>query len=403
MSEPRSRFRSAPLLLSGLLALPGLTAVALVLLPPVSWSAWQYGLLALEFALFLTVPAALGLALALFAYGPRRAAPLLLAGLNAVLLVAALVPAASLWSTARDEGAPLRMSEYTAGLATSADREPLTLEYAEADGEPLVLDVWKPSEPADEPLPVVVNVHGGADDLPQSLLPRWDTWLADGEDPATGATGSDPQRRVVFDADYRFFPDEDWAAPVRDVRCALGWVHENAAEYGGDPGRIAVSGQSAGALLALLATYGDDHPPSCDTEVPEVAAVIAWYSGTDVTADAADLPWRLLRSPVNEELTELEERMMGGSPEEVPQEYAAMSPIRLVGPDTPPTLLLTAGHDLFLGPQDNRRMAAALAGAGVPHHHVELPWAEHMYDLNWGGLASQITRHSIDGFLREHH
>ncbi|GAA1078180.1 hypothetical protein GCM10009642_13670 [Nocardiopsis metallicus] len=244
---------------------------------------------------------------------------------------------------------------------------------------------------------------GGADDLPQSLLPRWDTWLADGEDPATGATGSDPQRRVVFDADYRFFPDEDWAAPVRDVRCALGWVHENAAEYGGDPGRIAVSGQSAGALLALLATYGDDHPPSCDTEVPEVAAVIAWYSGTDVTADAADLPWRLLRSPVNDELTELEERMMGGSPEEVPQEYAAMSPIRLVGPDTPPTLLLTAGHDLFLGPQDNRRMAAALAGAGVPHHHVELPWAEHMYDLNWGGLASQITRHSIDGFLREHH
>ncbi|WP_017581486.1 alpha/beta hydrolase [Nocardiopsis valliformis] len=390
------------------MALPGLGATALVLLPPVSWGAWQYGLLALEFALFLALPAALGLLLALLSRRPRPRdthprVTLALAGLNAALLAAALAPAVSLWSTARAEGTPLRLSEYTAGPATSADRAPLTLEYAEADGEPLVLDVWEPVEPADAPLPVVVNIHGGADDLPQSLLPRWDTWLADGGDSETGATGTDPQRRVVFDVDYRFFPDDDWAAPVRDVRCALGWVHENAAEYGGDPERIAVSGQSAGALLALLATYSSDHPPSCDTGVPEVAAVVAWYPGTDVTADAADLPWRLLRSPVNDELTELEERMMGGSLNEIPQEYAAMSPVRLVGPNTPPTLLLTAGHDLFLSPEDNRRMAAALDKAGVPHHHVELPWTEHMYDLNWGGFASQITRHAIDGFLREHH
>ncbi|WP_017585920.1 alpha/beta hydrolase [Nocardiopsis ganjiahuensis] len=408
MPEPEfaPRPRTALLVLSGLLALPGVAATALVLLPPVSWSAWQYALLALEFSLFLTLPAVLGLVLALYAYRFRRRASLALAGLNAVLLTTSLVPAASLWSAARAEGATLSLTEYTAGTATSADREPLTVEYAEADGVPLVLDVWEPAEPSDEPLPVVVNIHGGADDLPQSLLPRWDTWLADGGDPATGPSGggdADPQRRVVFDVDYRYFPEDDWAAPVRDVRCALGWVRENAAGHGGDPERIAVSGQSAGALLALLATYGDDHRPSCDTEVPEVDAVIAWYAGTDVTADAAAFPRRLLASPVNDELVELEERMMGGSVEEVPEEYAAMSPIRLVGPDTPPTLLLTAGHDLFLSPEDNRRMAAELAEQGVPYRHVELPWAEHMYDLNWGGLASQITRHSVDAFLREHH
>ncbi len=402
---PVPRSRTALLALSALSTLPGIAATALVLLPPVSWSAWQFALLALEFSLFLALPAALGLVLALFGYRFRRRAALTLAGLNATLLAASLVPAASLWSTAHAEGAPLRISEYTAGLATSAVRAPRTVEYAEADGEPLVLDVWEPAEPSERPLPVVVNIHGGAEDLPQSLLPRWDTWLADGEDPATGMSDTDavPQRRVVFDVDYRYFPDDDWAAPVRDIRCALGWVHENAAGYGGDPERIAVSGQSAGALLALLATYGDDHPPSCDTTVPEVAAVVAWYPGTDVTADAVTLPRRLLASPVNAELTELEERTMGGSVEEAPEEYAAMSPIRLIGPDTPPTLLLTAGHDLFLDPEDNRRMAAALAGAGVPHRHVELPWTEHMYDLNWGGFASQVTRHTIDDFLGEHH
>ncbi|GAB3711759.1 alpha/beta hydrolase [Nocardiopsis oceani] len=423
MTEPartRHPARTALLVLAGLLALPGTAATLLVLLPPVSWGGWQYALLALEFSLFLTLPAALGLVLALLAARKRRrsdspdptggrpadhrrTAPLVLAGINAVLLVAALVPSASLWSTARGEGAQLSLGEYTAGLADSADREPRTLEYTSVDGGPLELDVWEPARPAAGPMPVVVNIHGGAIDMPQSLLPRWDTWLADGTDPS-GASADNPssEERVVFDVDYRFFPDDDWAAPVRDVRCALGWVHENAAEYGGDPERIAVTGQSAGALLALLATYTTDHAPSCDTEVPEAAAVIAWYSATDVTADAPDFPWRLLRSPVNDELVELEERMMGGSVDEVPEEYAAMSPVGHVDADTPPTLLLTAGHDLFVSPDDNRLMAEHLDAAGVPHHHLELPWTEHMYDLNWGGFASQVTRHSIDGFLAEH-
>lgn len=376
-----------PLLLtfSGLLCLPGLLALALVLLPPRSWEVWQYALLTLEFSLWLALPALLGLALALMARGRWGRS---LAGINVLLLLLALVPSATLWHTARDEGVPLSLSEYTAGLATSTDRDPLTLTYHRVNDEPLFVDVWEPTEPADEPLPVVVNVHGGAEDLPQSLLPRWDTWLADGG-------------RLVFEVDYRFFPDGAWEESVADVRCALGWVHEHAAEYGGDPDRIAVTGQSAGGLLALLATYTDQTAPSCDTKVPEASAVIAWYSVTDGTANA-EIPWRQRHSPVGEELLESSERMVGGSPEELPKEYEAMSPIHLVTPNAPATLVVTAGHDLFVDPEDNRRFTDRLAQEGVDHHHLELPWTEHMFDLNWGGFASQLTRHTIDDFLEQH-
>ncbi|MBR8742340.1 alpha/beta hydrolase [Nocardiopsis sp. MG754419] len=383
---PPPLLRRTLLVFSGLCALPGIASLALVLSPPPSWEAWQYALLVLEFSLFLALPALLGLLVGSFARGRWGGA---LAVVNALLLVLALVPSVALWSTARDEGAPLSPAAYTAGLSTTTDREPTTLTYHRVADTPLELDVWTPAVPADDPLPVVVNIHGGADDLPQSLLPRWDTWLADGD-------------RVVFDVDYRFFPDGAWEESVADVRCALGWVGEHAAEHGGDPERIAVTGQSAGGLLALLATYTDDTPPSCETEVPEVTAVVAWYSVTDGTPDAPAIPWRQRHSPVGDELLESSEAMVGGPPEDYPDEYEALSPIRSVGPQSPPTLVITAGHDLFVDPEDNRRFVDRLSGAGVPHHHLELPWTEHMFDLNWGGFASQITRHAIDVFLDEH-
>lgn len=429
--------RWTALLVAGGTALLGAAAVALVLLPPPSWEAWQYGLLALEFSLVFAALAAVGLVLALLgrfrggrdtagqgtagrdragrdragrdaagrnAAGRdwagradrwRRRLAAVAAAANAAVLALAVVPPAAIWSTARDEGVRLSLAEYTAGLSTTADRAPETRVYLRPDDAPadeLVLDVWEPAEREDDtPLPIVVNVHGGADDLPQSLLPRWDTWLADGG-------------RVVFDVDYRFFPDGDWSVPVSDVKCAIGWAREHAAEYGADPDRVAVTGQSAGGLLALLATYtsAEEIPPNCDVPGPEADAVVAWYSVADGTERAPEVPWRQRHSPLGDELVEDSARMAGGTPAEVPEEYERMSPIHHVRADSPPTLLVMSGHDLFLGTEDNRRLAARLESAGVAHQHMEIPWAEHMFDLNWGGFASQLTRHTLDDFLTEH-
>jgi acetyl esterase/lipase len=407
--------------LAGTTALVGAGAAALVLLPPPSWDAWQYGLLVLEFSLVFAALAVVGLVPALLAAGRprprkdtgrrpdegsrgavrRRRLAVTAAAANGAVLVAALVPPASVWSTARAQGARLDLGEYAAGLATSADRAPETRVYLRtgesavgdaSDPQELELDVWEPERRrGDAPLPIVVNVHGGADDLPQSLLPRWDVWLAD-------------SGYVVFDVDYRYFPDGDWSVPVSDVKCAIGWAREHAAEYGADPDRVAVTGQSAGGLLALLAGYGSDEeiPPSCDVPDTGVDAVVAWYAVADGTAEAPEVPWRQRNSPMGGDLLEESERLMGGSVAELPEEYAMSSPITYVSPEVPPTMLITPGHDLFLGPEDNRRLAARLDAAGVPHRHLEIPWTEHMFDLNWGGFASQVTRHGLDGFLDEH-
>jgi dienelactone hydrolase len=54
---------------------------------------------------------------------------------------------------------------------------------------------------------------------------------------------------VGVNMDYRLAPDDPWPAAQLDLAAVIQWTKENIAQYGGDPDKIVLSGQSAGASL----------------------------------------------------------------------------------------------------------------------------------------------------------
>ncbi len=113
--------------------------------------------------------------------------------------------------------------------------------------QPIKVRVYTPQVSQEQAsLPVLVWYHGGGfviGDL-------------DSHDSACRALANQTECLVVA-VDYRLAPEHKFPGAVEDCEAALHWVAAHATELGGDPGRIAVGGDSAGgnlaAVVALLA------------------------------------------------------------------------------------------------------------------------------------------------------
>jgi acetyl esterase/lipase len=106
-------------------------------------------------------------------------------------------------------------------------------------GDPaVVIRVHRPTG-AEGSLPVVYSMHGGGYVLGSYAMDdaRLDGWARS-------------YRCVGVSVDYRLSPETPYPGPLDDCYQGLKWVYEHHDELGADPGRIGVSGTSAGAGLA---------------------------------------------------------------------------------------------------------------------------------------------------------
>lgn len=249
------------------------------------------------------------------------------------------------------------------------------IEYGSAGGESLKLDVNVPEGPG--PFPVALLVHGGgwsggdkanvgSEGRSADITP----WFA----PLTAA------KFTWFSINYRMAPAHRWPACLEDVQTAIRWVKAHAAEFKGDPARIALFGHSAGGqLVCLAATLADDSV--------RVQAVVGYAPVTDFIYE---LP---ARGGLGKALQDLHNQ-----PKEPNEQSLAIlsdtAAINHVKPGLPPFLLLHGDADKTVPYQTSLNFQAKLRASGVICDLITLPGAGHGL-LNWNQFlpdyADQMT------------
>jgi len=116
------------------------------------------------------------------------------------------------------------------------------IEYGKAGNQALLLDANVPDGTG--PFPVVIAVHGGG----------WSRGDKTGNGDFVPALKALTVNQFTwFSIDYRLAPTNHWPDCFDDVQTAIRWAKAHAAEYKGDPNRIALLGYSAGGHLVCLA------------------------------------------------------------------------------------------------------------------------------------------------------
>jgi len=106
-------------------------------------------------------------------------------------------------------------------------------------GGPIAVRVYRPEK--NQPLPALIFFHGGG-----FVICNLDTHDRQCRSLANGSGCA------VISVDYRLAPEHKHPAAVDDAYAVTRYVAEHAAEFGIDPNRIAVGGDSAGGNLAAV-------------------------------------------------------------------------------------------------------------------------------------------------------
>lgn len=279
-----------------------------------------------------------------------------------------------------------RLLETSAGRAvfgaTSPDVEVRNLLVTTEAGRQRML-VHLPRHRSTDPLPMVVNYHGGGWCLGS---PEQSRWLASRVAAEVGA--------VVVSPTYRLAPEHEYPAAVDDAWASLRWIHAHAEELGGDADRLAVMGDSAGGNQAAVMTL-----QARDAGGPPLRAQVLIYPAVEMyerwpSEDEYD------QAPVltSELMHRFAHLYLGPS---YGTEDWRVSPIRATDHSgLPPALILTAGHDPIRdhGP----KYTEVLHAAGVEATLINYPQAIHGFASLPGVVpAAADLRDDVIEFLRE--
>lgn len=167
---------------------------------------------------------------------------------------------------------------------------------------------------------------------------------------------------------------------IEDIHRSVRFIRHNAKEFGIDPQRIGITGDSAGGHLALMmgCTGAAGNPKAedpVDAVTSQVQAVVAYYPPTDFLNWGESGKRMLGNHPtvqvqgafdfqrLNPKTNSLE---LITDPKEREAIGHSVSPITQVRKGNAPALIVVGDADALIPPQQSKRMAQKLKEAGVP-------------------------------------
>ncbi|MES2604192.1 MAG: alpha/beta hydrolase [Pseudomonadota bacterium] len=203
--------------------------------------------------------------------------------------------------------------------------------FASVDGKELKLDLYLP---AANNAALVVYVHGGA-------------WRAGDKGAGANVAKALAQEGfAVASLDFRQSTEAPFPANLHDIKAGIRFLRAKAAEYGYNAERIAITGESSGAHLAVLAGVTNGHA-ELEGAVGDnlsvsssVQTIVSYFAATDLTTILSQsTPFGVgVREPG---LTLL----LGELPDKKPELAKLASPVFHIDANDPPLYILHGDRD----------------------------------------------------------
>jgi len=246
--------------------------------------------------------------------------------------------------------------------------------FAEHDGVKLLGDLYLPQGLREAP--VLVGVHGGGWQVGDRKFYRnWGGYLA-------------KHGYAVFAIDYRLMKPgvKTWPGVVYDCGAAVQFVRAEAVEFGLDPERIGMIGDSAGAHLSALVALAGEEPLFSNQYRDDpyaaasagVKAVIGFYGVYDMVAQ-----WE--HDQITRPRDSVTEKLLGCSPMISRRTFFEASPLSYATVDKNNTrfLLIYGREDDIVEPAtQSEKFLTALKQAGFFVRTIVVPGAGHFWSVD---------------------
>ena len=219
--------------------------------------------------------------------------------------------------------------------------------------------------------PLIIYAHGGG--FMQGSLPSWDAMLRE----LVRQSGV-----AALSVDYRLSPEHRFPVAFEEMVAMVRLAAHEGAEFGIDPTRLAVGGDSAGANLALAAALA-----ARDAGQRELGFMLLIYGC--FSTDTESPSWQRFGQGAG--LSQTQMRWIWETYLERPEQQDDWRAAPILGnlAGLPPAHLIVGNLDPLL--DDSHRLAARLKEAGVPHELTVYEGINHGF-IRYGRLIATARR-----------